>query len=207
MIQQLDLYALHGFNKNAKRTSLKWCEFGMGFENVEDVDFNELLNPLSSEQERKVLIYNINDVLATHELYKRSEDLIKIRKELSKTYNINLMNADEPKLTTELFLELLHRESGINKNIIKEGRSPKEKILLKDVILPYIKFETYALKETLKMFKSKVIPGNSLKGVLEYNTNVFDIQVYYGLGGIHACTESGVYRSTDDKIIIDCDVK
>ena len=45
-----------------------------------------------------------------------------------------------------------------------------------------------------------------LKQEFEHTILYNNIILYYGSGGLHACIEPGIYESTDEDIIIDCDV-
>jgi hypothetical protein len=80
--KHLDLYRIHHFDNKNKRTGLKWCEFSMDLENIEDM-------PSDGKGEnwlQMILSYNLNDVIATKELYKRTIDMIELRKQLTKMY-------------------------------------------------------------------------------------------------------------------------
>lgn len=203
IIPQLDLYKINHYDNAAKRQSLKGIEIAIKFDNVDDLPFH--FNHLVIDEEiNRILSYNLNDVKATYEFYKLCIDKIELRKELSKEYDINLLNANDPKIGSEIFASLLSKEMDIDIKSLKQMRTYRDKILLSDVILPYIKFDNKQFNDLLNTFKSQVVTEtkNSIEYSVIYNGFKFD----YGLGGIHGCIKPGKYKNDEDNIIIDLDV-
>ena len=232
LIPQLDLYRIKHFDNDAKRTSLKWLEFAMNWENCQDMPlhYNDFVK---SELDIKMILdYNMNDVLATAEFLKHCKADIELRRELSKTFNVNLMNANDPKIGSETFALFLSRDMDISMSELKQMRTKREQICFKDCIFPYVKFETeefsalldwlkyQCIKETKGAFTD--IPLEKVSSIRDYvnpdtinvkknkldNLNIVynGFQYDLGTGGIHGSQSSQIFESTDNQLIIDLDV-
>ena len=203
LIPQLDLYRINHFDNAAKRTSLKAVEIAMNFPTVVDlpISFDHIVQ---TDEIQKILDYNLNDVKATYEFYKLNIEEIEMRKALSKEFNINLLNANEPKIGSEIFAKLLSEEMDIPIRELKQMRTYRNGIKLKDCMLPYIKFYTKEFSNLLDDYKSKVI--NETKNAIEQSVIYKGFKYDFGLGGLHGCIKPGVYKSDNEYIIHDIDV-
>ena len=81
----------------------------MDWDNILDMPIHHEADIDTQEDLNTIVEYCINDVDATHEIYNRSKELIALRMNLTKEYNINLMNASEPRISKELFSFYLFR--------------------------------------------------------------------------------------------------
>lgn len=205
MIPQQDLFKMYHFDSKAKMTSLKWIEFMMDFDNLQDVDWNNLQGQLTADQIEMVLSYNLNDVKATYELYKRSQELITTRREISNQYNLNLMSASEPRIVKEVFAWYLCKELNISYKELKQLRTKRDVIYPKDFILKEASFQTQIFQNVLNSFKALEI--RETKGSFEKTIYWNDCEIKYALGGIHGATSAGIYESNDEDIILSLDVK
>jgi hypothetical protein len=156
LIPQLDLYRINHFDNATKRTSLKAVEIAMNFHNVVDLPF-EFDHIVQDDEVQQILDYNLNDVLATYEFYKLNIEEIEMRKALSKEFGINLLNANEPKIGSEIFAKLLSEEMNISIRELKQMRTYRNGIKLKNCILPYIKFSSKEFTNLLEDYKSRNI--------------------------------------------------
>jgi DNA polymerase elongation subunit (family B) len=86
-------------------------------------------------------------------------------------------------------------------------RTNRDKIVVKDIILPYIKFRTATFQNLLRKFNDVVIFPGETKGGFKYSAQYRGVKTDYGLGGIHGARTSKVYMSTEDMVIITSDVK
>jgi hypothetical protein len=203
LIPQLDLYRINHFDNAAKRTSLKAIEIAIGFHNVSDLPF-KFDHYVQDNEVQKILDYNLNDVLATYEFYKLNIGEIEMRKKMSKEYSINLLNANEPKIGSEIFAKLLSEEMGVNIRDLKQMRTYRNSIKLNECILPYIKFNSKEFNNILNNYKNKIVieTKNSLEESVIYKGFKFD----FGLGGLHGCIKPGKYSPNEDEVIHDIDV-
>ena len=204
LIPQLDLYRIHHFDNKAKHTSLKAVEIAINFHNVQDIPFGEG-HKILPDEEQMILDYNLNDVEATYQFYLLTKDMIDLRKKLGNKYNINLRNANDPKIGQEIFGRQIAAKKRWSYKYVKDMRTYRHYIDLKDCILPYIYFNSNEFNALLEDLKSTVIETtyNAFEKSVIYKGFKYD----YGTGGIHGCIEPGIYESDEDHIIIDIDVK
>jgi hypothetical protein len=198
--KHLDLYRIHHFDNKNKRTGLKWCEFSMDLENIEDM-------PSNSEGEnwlQMVLSYNLNDVIATKELYKRTVDMVELRKQLTKMYGINLLNASDSKIGSELTLKLYCQKTSKNIKDVRSMRTYRKTIKFSEIIFPYISFKSVEFNMLLNHFKK--IEITNTKSDSDFSINYKGFQFDYGNGGIHGSINNSIVESDLEYIIIDADV-
>ena len=135
-----------------------------------------------------------------------SKKQIALRKTLTEQYNIPLFSASEPRISKELFLHFLSEKTGIKKYELKQLRTNRTQIVVKDLILPYIKFETATFQKLLKRFNEITVYPEHTKGGFKYSINYKGVKTDFGLGGIHGAKTSGVYEVTENTIIMTSDV-
>ncbi|HPQ79977.1 MAG TPA: hypothetical protein PLG47_05955, partial [Candidatus Dojkabacteria bacterium] len=141
-IEQIDLFKLNHWDNPAKRSSLKWIQFSMDWHNLQDIPIHHSTEINTMAEIEDIISYCINDVTSTKKILYLSKGQIQLRKDLTKKYNINLNSASETRISKELFLHFLVEKTGIDKKDIKDSRTKRNKILGKNIILPYIKFNT-----------------------------------------------------------------
>jgi hypothetical protein len=212
IIPQLDLFKLWHYNNKARTTSLKSLEIAMNYPNVMDMPIKHDCEIVLSLQIPEILHYNLNDVLATYEFYKKSSEKIKLRKELNKKYNLNCINYPDSKIGEELVLKLYCEKTGADYWEVKKMRTERLRIAIKDCIFDYIKFDTPEFNKSLDHFKSFIVSKEEIEEKKNTKEKKLGSCIYkrfkydFGLGGIHGCIKSGVYEADDDYLIIDADV-
>lgn len=206
IVPQLDLYKIHHFDNQAKRTSLKTLEFNMRMENIEDLPFAPGTY-LTDSQIDTLRQYLIHDLKATLMFYKHSKKLIDFRRELSAKYGRNFMNHNDTKIGKDYFIMELEK-SGIQ--CFEPGsRKPRQthrlSIALNSVIFPYVRFEQPEFNRVLNWLRQQVI--TETKGVFtDLSADINGFSFDFGTGGIHGSIESQTIRSTENYVIIDLDV-
>lgn len=202
-IPQLDLYLIHHFDNKAKITSLKAVQIAIRYLNVQDIPFDEN-HWVDREEVEEILKYNLNDVDSTREFYLLSVDMIELRKKLGSKYHINLRNANDPKIGQEIFGRQIAKKTRIPYRVLKDMRTYRRNIKLKDCVLPHIRFHSKEFTEILDFFKRTTIETTykAFEESVVYKGFKYD----YGTGGLHGCTDSGIYESDDEYIIVDIDV-
>jgi hypothetical protein len=224
-VKNVDLMLMHHFDNDARRASLKQLEFAFQMDNIQELPF-EHTHILTISEMQQVEEYCWNDIEATLKLYNYSKEAIQLRESLSNEYNIDMMSWNSPKIGEKSFAFKLAKEIGADKLTKKTYR---DSINIGDIIFPYVQFQTEGFQKLLIYFKSKIIQGtykvfseipfdellpiegyyklHKTKGV-QKNLNILykDIEFVFGTGGLHACTEPGIYISDDDYTIIDIDV-
>jgi hypothetical protein len=205
-IGQIDIFKMHHWDNPAKRSSLKWIQYSMDWDNILEMPIHHTSAITTKEEIDTILEYCINDVRSTKEIYNRSKSQIGLRKELTKTYGINLFSASEPRISKELFGYYLSEKLNIPKKELRDMRTHRDIIKIKDIILPYIKFSSSEFKTLLQRFNALEISGKNLKGSFKYSLNYKDVKTDFGLGGVHGAKRRGVYESTEEMIIMSSDV-
>ena len=206
LIKQIDVFKLNHWDNMAKRSSLKWIEYTMDWDNILDMPIHHEADINTREELNTIIEYCINDVDATHEIYNRSKDLIALRMNLTKEYNINLMNASEPRISKELFSYYLSRELNMEKRELKRLRTFRKSIKLEKIILPYIDFVTPEFNTLLERFQSVELDPQNIKGSFKHSVVYNGVKTHFGLGGAHGANQPGIYESDEDNIIMSSDV-
>lgn len=215
-IPQIDLFKIWHYDNTAKSTSLKALEIALNLPLVEDMPFDHNYWITTKEEIDEVLSYNKNDVYATNvffdvtlgktenSLYK-GKDKIQIRKDLQRKYGINGINFNDIKLGTELILQLYSRKFGIPAKEIRNLRTFRPRIDLKDCLPKWTQFESKEFKGLVDKFKTTTVYNGELKGALSYSVIYNGIKLDYGVGGCHACIKPGIYSANDEIMILDID--
>lgn len=207
IVPQIDLYKIHHFDNNA--TSLKVLEFNMRMDNVEGLPF-PVGTELSSDQIDKLIEYNLNDVKATHEFYKRSQPQIELRRKLSKEFNMSMINWSDVKMGEKILVYQMENNGvkcfeygGAYEN--KKRQTIRRSINLRDVMLPYVKFEHPEFRRIKTYLESQTI--TETKGIFkELIATVDGVEYKIGTGGLHASVESQTVYSDKGYQIVDVDV-
>jgi len=197
--KHLDLFRALSLSVKAKRTGLKWTEFMIDFENIEDL-------PAQGSGENwteMVLSYNKNDVLATKALYFKYEHEIKLRKSLTESEGINLMNSTEPDMAKKLFSKYLCKAMDIIPSDLNTLYTNREVVNIKDIILPYVKFNNSKLQYVLKEFQKLQLKESDK---FDFKINIYGVEWSFALGGLHASVQNSIVESDDKYIIKSLDV-
>lgn len=202
--QQLDLYLQSHYNNRARSTSLKWLEYSMNWKKIQDLPykFDEVLSVNKFDD---VVFYCQNDVDATEEFFKKSEKMIELRfSQQSENMHLELFNKSDSSIGEALFLDLMADKLQIEKKHLKKMQTRHNFINLKDVILPYIKFETVEFNSVLEFFKEQTIT-EATKDAFKHCLIFDEMEYFYGLGGLHAARKNSIFQSDEDNIVLSVD--
>ena len=205
-INQVDVYKLNHWDNPAKRSSLKWIQFSMDWQNIKDMPIHHSTEIKTFEQIEEIVSYCINDVESTKAIMMLSKDQIALRKSLTDEYNINLFSASEPRISKELFMHFLSQKTGIKKYDLRNMRTYRKEIVVKDILLDYLEFKTAPFQKMFNTFKEVVIDPEQTKDGFKYSMQYKGVKTDFGLGGIHGARTKKVYSSTEDMIIMTSDV-
>lgn len=203
-IKQIDLFKMNHWDNKAKMSSLKWIQYSMDWDNVEEMPHPHNQPVVSQEILDKVVLYCINDVESTKKIFIHSKEQIQLRQTLTHEYGIDLYSASEPKIAKELFLYFLEEKTGMSKSHIKNLRTPRSQIVLADCILPGIDFKTPEFQGVLDFFRTKVV--TSTKDGFKHTIKYKGVKTDYGLGGIHGAAAAGLYEAKNGWTIMTSDV-
>ena len=204
-IRQIDVFKLNHWDNNAKRSSLKWIQYTMDWKNIIDMPIHHTTKVDASLID-SIINYCINDVRSTKQIMHLSKSQIELRKNLTQEYNIDLFSASEPRISKELFLHFLSKQTGIKKWELRQMRTHRNRIVVKDIILPYIEFKTATFQRLLQKFQDVVIFPSETKGGFKYSIQYKNVKTDYGLGGIHGARATRIYNSDEDMVSMSSDV-
>ena len=205
-IGQIDVFKLHHWDNPAKRSSLKWIQYSMDWENILDMPIHHETEITTQEQINTILEYCINDVRSTKEIYNRSKSQIGLRKELTMTYNINMFSASEPRISKEIFGYYLSQNLNIPKRDLRKMRTHRDTIKVSDIILPCVSFTSDEFKSLHARFNALEVNASNLKGSFKYKIDYKGVKTHFGLGGAHGAAKKGIYESSEDFVILSSDV-
>jgi len=204
-IKQIDVFKINHWDSPAKRASLKWIQCSMDWFNIEEMPFTHTQSITTKEELSSITNYCINDVKSTKEIMRRSKNEILLRNELSKSYNLLLQNASEPKIGRELFLKFLSAKTFTPVYDLRQLRTFRQNVIVNDILLPYIKFDNDQFKELHRNFKNLVINPNVTRNGFKYMVEHKGIKIKFGLGGVHGA-KKGVFKSDESFVIMSSDV-
>lgn len=206
-IKQIDLFKLNHWDNPAKRSSLKWIQFSMDWHNIQDMPIEHTTSIRTVEELKEIARYCRNDVSSTKEIMKRCAKLISLRGNLTDSYNVRLYSASEPRISKELFMHFLSQKTGISKYELRDLRTYRNEIRVKDILLPYLKLvELHEFANIYNNFENLVINPQQTKGAFKWSQIYRGVKTDFGLGGIHGA-KRGVYEAQDGMIIMSSDVK
>lgn len=208
IIPQLDLYRIWHYDNKNKSCGLKWLEFAMRWENLQELPY-EVGSILSYEQMDKVRKYCRNDINATEEFYHKSLKHISLRQFYTKQESINMMNASEIRMSKDIFGKYLAEEMKISVKDLNQMRTHRKEIDIKDIVFDYIKFNNPINQQTLDRFKDfKWKYNEDTEKAFEnikFSVNYENVIREYAEGGLHSFGKPGIYESNNDEILIDVD--
>lgn len=206
---QIDLYKICHYDNNARRTSLKWLEFTMRAEKVKDLPM-EHGKSVSKSGVNKLLSYNRVDVDNTHLFFEFCEQMVLDRVEMASKYgNKNLINMPNSSIGSWLLRSRYAKATNQNYWDLKKG-TDRQKIKFKKIIFDYVEFKKPEFQEVLEWYQSITMKKEEGKDILsgfEGKTIEFGgLEIAYGVGGLHAAFDKGVYESSDNTVIVSIDV-
>lgn len=202
-LTQIDLMAINGFDRKARRTSLKHLQFNMRCESVEDLPFP--LRDLTFEEMDTLTLYMVHDTFTTRQFGRLNKPAIAMRMDLMtlKTIDGDALNMADQSIG-EKYIE---KQLGKNKTRYKGKpiQTHRSEINFKTVVLPNCYFKNSEYDQVLQWYKSLIIrPSKKTKP--KFKTEINGVEYKFGLGGIHGSVKKSSFHSNDEYEIIDIDV-
>lgn len=188
---------------NKLRIGLKEIQVTMQYPNVQEF-VCDWTKPLPLEDFDSMIDYNINDIESTSELLNRCKKDVDLRIAIEDEYGVRVLSKDGVNIGMKILTQKYLEKTGLTWQDIKDLRSPMSVIPLKDVILPFIKYDSPILQRVLEDMKNQIVsPGR--KGY--ENKFVFNnLRYSVGVGGIHSVNSPEIIIPRDDEMLIDIDV-
>lgn len=163
---QIDLFTLHHFDNEARRTSLKWVEFSLDMDNIEDLPMDIHAEYLSEEEIVEEIRYCCNDNDANEGLYWTSrgvseneeykgKDMILDRLSIieEKGLPMKALSWSNVKIGEQLNMKGYCKRTGLTPKKVKElkeGRKSNAGFTFGDCIPDYVKFKTPKFQEFME---------------------------------------------------------
>lgn len=188
---------------NKLRVGLKEIQVTMQYPNVQEF-VCDWTKPLPLEDFDSMIDYNINDIESTSELLNRCKKDVDLRIAIEDEYGVRVLSKDGVNIGMKILTQKYLEKTGLTWWDIKDLRSPMSVIPLKDVIIPFIKYDSPILQRVLEDMKNQIVsPGR--KGY--ENKFVFNnLRYSVGVGGIHSVNSPEIIIPRDDEMLIDIDV-
>lgn len=188
---------------NKLRVGLKEIQVTMQYPNVQEF-VCDWTKPLPLKDFDSMIDYNINDIESTSELLNRCKKDVDLRIAIEDEYGVRVLSKDGVNIGMKILTQKYLEKTGLTWWDIKDLRSPMSVIPLKDVILPFIKYDSPILQRVLDDMKNQIVsPGR--KGY--ENKFVFNnLRYSVGVGGIHSVNSPEIIIPRDDEMLIDIDV-
>ena len=199
---EIDLMKAYAFD--ALGVSLKQVSINLQWWRVQDLPF-EFDRRLSKREIEIVKDYNLNDVLITAELWYASKEMMDLRVELSKEYEIDFRSASDSRMANLMLNKIYAEKTGIPYEDFSELRTKRDLVWLRNCIGKNISFRSVKLQSLLnKIMNSVVVKENdfSFKESISFGNCSYEI----GVGGLHSVDEAGSFFTDKDFIIQDADV-
>lgn len=217
----IDVLEIPHFSNKARRTSLKWLEFMMDLENIEEMPIHHAKENLTKEEVALIKSYCRNDIMAVerwykyitgevpHEFYKgknKIKDRLDLIERLSfPDYAISwsdvrigdeINKKEYLKLTGKTVAELYE---------LKRARGKTKKFTFGDCIPEYVSFKSFELNEFKKRISKEIVSlkdGDKQEFPLEFRGTKYII----ARGGIHSVDSHRVIRPLGNELLRDADI-
>lgn len=216
-IPQLDLFTIWHYNNKNKMTGLKWLEYSMDFENIEEMPIHHS-EEVREDQIDSILKYNLNDVMATYEFYKitigqtehplyKNIDKIQLRKNIIKEFDIKCINYNDVKIGDEINKIKYSFYSGIDKKKLKKPEVKVPEFKFKDCFPSYMEFKTTEFNNFVNCFANITVKLKSGKKDKQEFRFTFNGTTYViARGGIHSEDKPRFVKPSENEILRDADI-
>ena len=173
------------------------------------IDFDK---PVAKGDIPRIIEYCKNDVLITAALWGKLKKHVQLREELERMFGVNVYTLSAARVSETLFLELYSRRSGIPIEQLRQYRTVRKSLKIKELIPEFISFEDDELQTFLDYLNNLELESksgeweNSDFALLKKELSLGGLQLSFGAGGLHSKDEPGVWESTEGYQIIDVDV-
>jgi hypothetical protein len=220
LISQIDLFRIHHFDNDSRRTSLKWLQYMMNWHNLETIPHNHAAK-LTKEEWEEVKSYCKNDIDSTLQFYKYT--IGEVEHEMYRGKNkiqdrIDLINEgllppiaisfSDSKIGDELNKRAYCKITGKSLQdlyTLKKNRKPTKKFTFNDAIPKYVHFSTPELQEFHRRVGKERVSlkqGEEQEFTLQFRNTTYTI----ARGGIHSTESHRIIMPKEDEILRDADV-
>ena len=207
LAQQIDYLLINHFDNIAKTTRLKELEFNMRSRNIGDLPVKPGENvPL--EMIDDVITYNCHDVDETVGFAWYCRNKVEFREELSKKYDINMLNYNDTKIGKKYFeIRLEQKQPGITGTFKEPRQTKRDHIKLGECILPIVEFKTSEFNRILNYYRNTTVTETKNPPEMKDLVATLDgFEFHFGMGGMHGSLSKTHVSSTPGWTLVDIDV-
>lgn len=150
-----------------------------------------VLNEYISE----LLRYNINDVYIVCEIIRMYIDEIKLRYNITKSYEVNVLSSSRSNIADALFVNFYSEFSGLHESQWRGRKTERTAMAFNKIIFPFIHFKTKECQELLDEMKQVVIYSLGKKGIKDVANK------YPNFKHLKTNTQSGWFEVTINKLV------
>lgn len=212
-ISQMDLFKIWHFDNKAKMTSLKWIEYMIDMENIEEMPIKHY-EYIKLEQIQSILDYNLNDVIATHKLYEitkgntdislyKGVDKIQLRVDIGNQFGLKCINFNDVKIGDQINKSSYCTLSGKDKKSLPVPNKNIKLFKFKDCFPSYMKFQTLEFNNFINALSNVEVDLNKKQEFqFTYNGTTYLI----AKGGLHSKDKPRLVKPLENEILRDADV-
>lgn len=220
-VPQIDPFKIMHYDNENRRTSLKWLEYMMNCDDLEEMPFEHDDETLTRRDCLQVQDYCKKDVIATYMfyLYVRGQvthqqytgkDKVQDRLDIISEGLLpaKAINYSDSKIGDELNKNSYCKLTGKGiKDLyeLKKSRKGTKKFTYGEAIPPYVQFKTKQFQDFYNKMKKTVVSlqdGDKQEFPFTYNGTTYMI----ARGGIHSNEKNRIIRPSDNEILRDADV-
>ena len=200
--KQMDLMKIMAFDKLG--VGLKQVAINLKWHRIQDLPL-PYDHVVKREELELIHDYNLNDVLITEKFYYSILPQIELREKLSVLFETDLMNASDSRMANNILENFYTKQSGLDIRQIKDLRTKREQLFLKECIAPNIEFKTNYLKRIKREIEDTLVRKDT--GFKYSKTiNFGGVEYELGVGGLHSVDFPAKFIGTDEYRIFDKDV-
>ena len=211
----IDLYRISHFDNRAKRTSLKWLEFTMRMEDIQEMPI-PYDQPIVKSDIKQILKYNWHDVEATEayfnilsgktdlKLYK-GVNVFDLREDIKSEFKIKCDNYNDVKIGDEINKTIYSNLTGIDKWKIPKKGTERPVLIVKDCIDKGFEFKHPNIIKFYNTFLQKAFNPRKVKQEKMCEIEINDITISFGFGGIHSIDQPRIFETNEEYYLSDKD--
>ncbi len=212
-IPQLDLFKIWHFDNKAKMTSLKWIEYSIDMDSIEEMPIYHG-SIVKLDQVDSILSYNLHDVKATLELYNitigntehplyKGIDKLQLRRDIRSQFDIKCINYNDVKIGDELNKLSYCKLANIHKKSLPKPSKIINKFKFKDCFPFYYKFQTIEFNNFINSVGNIEV---NLEKKQDFEFTFNETVYVFAKGGLHSKDEAREVKPTDNEILRDADI-
>ena len=199
--KQMDLMKIMAFDKLG--VGLKQVAINLKWYRIQDLPL-PYDHYVTKDELKLIHEYNLNDVLITEKFYHSILPQIELREKLSVLFETDLMNASDSRMANNILENFYTKQSGLDIRQVKDLRTKREQLFLKECIAPNIEFKTNYLKRIKREIEDTLVRKDT--GFKYSKTiNFGGVEYELGVGGLHSVDFPAKFTASKEYKIFDND--